>query len=128
MIMLLFKLVIGSSPHTWRIPEWALREEYSNRIISTYVENTTASCLARVVLRDHLHIRGEYQVGDVLQAGVVGSSPHTWRIPDNAETAAFSVGIISTYVENTYVEYLVHAVTWDHLHIRGEYWFGVDVL
>ena len=50
---------------------------------------------------DHLHIRGEYiDLVDTRQM-YVGSSPHTWRIPEQKTAARNQVRIISTYVENT---------------------------
>ncbi len=52
------------------------------RIISTYVENTAAGVLAVSMLRDHLHIRGEYDNDFNIDGHEVGSSPHTWRIPN----------------------------------------------
>ena len=50
---------------------------------------------------DHLHIRGEYRT--------------------NILTDEQSMGITSTYVENTLLVTPTTATTKDHLHIRGEY-------
>ena len=54
-----------------------------------------------VIVRDHLHIRGEYRFSGLVAVSVSGSPPHTWRIRNcNSRTCLFA---------------------WDHLHIRGEY-------
>ena len=50
---------------------------------------------------DHLHIRGEYQIEQILMLIHLGSPPHTWRILNR-----FLFSTISRE---------------DHLHIRGEY-------
>ena len=50
-----------------------------------------------------------------------GSPPHTWRIPSFDFTSSYPTGITSTYVENTSKNMKYHQLTWDHLHIRGEY-------
>ena len=70
-------------------------------ITSTYVENTHNQYLLQALVKDHLHIRGEYNdaPGDNYREG--GSPPHTWRIPQ------FLCG--------------GQLVRQDHLHIRGEY-------
>ena len=71
------------------------------RIISTYVENTFKQDGAQQGEVYHLHIRGEYiDLVDTRQM-YVGSSPHTWRIPEQKTAARNQVRIISTYVENT---------------------------
>ncbi len=51
---------LGSSPHTWRIPLKIDKEYKSDRIISTYVENTDVDEDILRIDKDHLHIRGEY--------------------------------------------------------------------
>ena len=95
---------IGSSPHTWRILELRQPLEMPIRIISTYVENTrTLSGLGKSS-RDHLHIRGEYIRVLKPTGTLLGSSPHTWRIPANGIMSAGEGRIISTYVENTLKE------------------------
>ena len=51
--------------------------------------------------KDHLHIRGEYfeTLSGIKRKW--GSPPHTWRILDASSVGTSSVGITSTYVENT---------------------------
>ena len=71
----------GSSPHTWRIPFLVKLVLVFLRIISTYVENTILFILILLVAQDHLHIRGEYSLKELNGSSVLGSSPHTWRIP-----------------------------------------------
>ena len=135
-------MMIGSSPHTWRIlfallalvsvvkDHLHIRGEYLStynariqtlRIISTYVENTLLVLVLARQLQDHLHIRGEYQLTKLHQALPIGSSPHTWRIRMFGNLGLTVIRIISTYVENThrYSEY--KELKQDHLHIRGEY-------
>ena len=53
------------------------------------------------MLKDHLHIRGEYISIDFPPVLVGGSSPHTWRILTVTVLFRPSLRIISTYVENT---------------------------
>ena len=52
----------GSPPHTWRILSRTTARIGVFRITSTYVENTRSRLFHRCILRDHLHIRGEYQL------------------------------------------------------------------
>ena len=49
-------------------------------IISTYVENTILDILLFLLIKDHLHLRGEYKVHSKSLISNVGSSPLTWRI------------------------------------------------
>ena len=53
--------IIGSPPHTWRIPPGGFVDAGSERITSTYVENTAFLPLPVYMVQDHLHIRGEYR-------------------------------------------------------------------
>ena len=111
----------GSPPHTWRILTYDKKKHIADRITSTYVENT---CLKYPYLRqqrDHLHIRGEYQVSHTELQHHSGSPPHTWRILNKTLTINKDCGITSTYVENTVLLKLIVYPPWDHLHIRGEY-------
>ena len=50
-----------------------------------------------------------------------GSSPLTWRILHHTHLFRRMIGIISTYVENTYQIYHLALLDRDHLHLRGEY-------
>ena len=50
----------GSPPHTWRIPAARKQHKKKYRITSTYVENTSGWSSLYTLLKDHLHIRGEY--------------------------------------------------------------------
>ena len=70
---------------------------------------------------DHLHIRGEYVLGFVALKDRLGSSPHTWRIPNRTPKIPLALRIISTYVENTLKGSTRLTQKQDHLHIRGEY-------
>ena len=54
---------MGSSPHTWRIQLSVISMILTERIISTYVENTCILGLLSCTFKDHLHIRGEYSNG-----------------------------------------------------------------
>ena len=71
--------------------------------------------------QDHLHIRGEYTLTNNGNSMEIGSPPHTWRIRKWGELINTTVGITSTYVENTYLIKVGYFLVWDHLHIRGEY-------
>ena len=94
-------VVLGSSPHTWRIQGRSSSLNVFYRIISTYVENTTGK--------------------SVSQYTPLGSSPHTWRIPLTLVLVHIRLRIISTYVENTEKVRCLRTKIQDHLHIRGEY-------
>ncbi len=85
------------------------------------MENTFSCSNAFPVNWDHLHIRGEYDWMVTIQRLQLGSPPHTWRIPLINFFTFSSVGITSTYVENTPRIKSLGWLFWDHLHIRGEY-------
>ena len=91
------------------------------RITSTYVENTAKTSRFFWCVRDHLHIRGEYNGEDEERVTLPGSPPHTWRIRCSDKRGDLVVRITSTYVENTLLHHLIHLQYRDHLHIRGEY-------
>ena len=101
---LIVKLIVlsGSPPHTWRIPNNNIAFVKVIGITSTYVENTPPYLINYKIARDHLHIRGEYQVVNEVLDCELGSPPHTWRIPDNWERGRKANRITSTYVENTF--------------------------
>ena len=82
MLTVISQLLIGSSPHTWRILFKLFQLLLVRRIISTYVENTSLVAAKTAVAS--------------------GSSPHTWRILYFFPCFHLSIRIISTYVENTY--------------------------
>ena len=95
------RLLWGSSPHTWRTLRIIYLIAISDRIISTYVENTIALTYLSYV--------------------IIGSSPHTWRTLKNYMTQPMRFRIISTYVENTFSNVVSDVAGKDHLHIRGEH-------
>src|SRR5699024_7702693 len=111
----------GSPPHTWRIPAQGMSNWQITGITSTYVENTFLFCLFVNVNKDHLHIRGEYELRFRLKNTSVGSPPHTWRIHIHLKSKCQNFGITSTYVENTRPNCNTAFSSQDHLHIRGEY-------
>ena len=92
---------LGSPPHTWRIHYKNSRFRRGARITSTYVENTKIKGIEVGSTWDHLHIRGEYGLKDILSVLAPGSPPHTWRI---------LLPVLGRRLNNE-----------DHLHIRGEY-------
>ncbi len=73
------------------------------------------------IVKDHLHIRGEYRTSEVKSRVGLGSPPHTWRILDDLTNAVDVLRITSTYVENTTLLLDNLQNSEDHLHIRGEY-------
>ena len=111
----------GSPPHTWRIHFRTIRFAAFSRITSTYVENTLRKAASYEVAKDHLHIRGEYDILSKIFHLKLGSPPHTWRIHDPIIAANPFLGITSTYVENTFTIKQRKFHFADHLHIRGEY-------
>ena len=119
--------VLGSPPHTWRIPEHLCCDKATRRITSTYVENTPSTGHGKNVDKDHLHIRGEYYFLHAYHNHPLGSPPHTWRIHFKLTSGDITVRITSTYVENTSSGFSTILIMWDHLHIRGEYFnFGLS--
>ena len=112
---------IAIHPHTWRIHSHIKYMTTPTRITSTYVENTLTLPILLPVIKDHLHIRGEYPHKLERIVIILGSPPHTWRIPDPCHCIFVWFRITSTYVENTKgLTWFMYQV-WDHLHIRGEY-------
>ena len=120
-IRIIGKPYLGSPPHTWRIQGRYRQTCYWYGITSTYVENTSPSLLILFWCQDHLHIRGEYLVKVLTRFYLLGSPPHTWRIPPKNSTSWTALGITSTYVENTVSFDISCFFVRDHLHIRGEY-------
>ena len=94
-------MILGSPPHTWRIPRNVFRSAVKTRITSTHVENTTISFGFWCVTLDHLHTRGEYYL-------LTNQQRQHLRIT-------------STHVENTHSCQLLPEFGKDHLHTRGEY-------
>ena len=121
MLLMAIGVLLGSSPHTWRIPIEFHQNLPADRIISTYVENTSVNLIIFIAYKDHLHIRGEYTTFSSKELGYMGSSPHTWRIQLSVISMILTERIISTYVENTCILGLLSCTFKDHLHIRGEY-------
>ena len=93
--------ILGSPPHTWRIPKIVDATSLVKGITSTYVENTMKQDVQRVYNRDHLHIRGEYRTTRFEPVAFTGSPPHTWRILHGYSGLTATQRITSTYVENT---------------------------
>ena len=114
-------VVVGSPPHTWRIPTCSSCYSIEFRITSTYVENTFHQVENISIIKDHLHIRGEYVFVTAYARRNLGSPPHTWRIHVLGNYKEDDCGITSTYVENTNRFSSSGILPWDHLHIRGEY-------
>ena len=114
----------GSPPHTWRILFTTRAGSRVVRITSTHVENTSLLFVSCWCSRDHLHTRGEYST--LFNVGGVhkGSPPHTWRILFLMSFLPINTRITSTHVENTFLVLLLFDHCQDHLHTRGEYFFG----
>ena len=91
----------GSPPHTWRILILYLLTNQLLRITSTHVENTASRCKRSRAKEDHLHTRGEYNIGDDDTQLPLGSPPHTWRILMAQYGKDVNGRITSTHVENT---------------------------
>ena len=90
-------------------------------ITSTYVENTLIIINKSQLVKDHLHIRGEYELLSTPDEDPIGSPPHTWRILRFSIYSHRLNRITSTYVENTLLLQIRIIRNQDHLHIRGEY-------
>ena len=102
--------ILGSPPHTWRIQNGKAIYNDQDGITSTYVENTAGKPTESKATKDHLHIRGEYQFFYLKNIQLIGSPPHTWRIPFKVTSFSLILGITSTYVENTVADVL-HTTT-----------------
>ena len=111
----------GSPPHAWRIPVVKNRPSGVLRITSTCVENTVMLYSSASLLRDHLHMRGEYQIPQTPEEQLKGSPPHAWRIHLLLLQKQSSMRITSTCVENTISVKHCLKNGKDHLHMRGEY-------
>ena len=77
----LFKIQIGSPPHTWGIQCQRYCMHLCARITPTYMGNTNRACVWSSLLR--------------------GSPPHTWGILITSYLTSKSVGITPTYMGNT---------------------------
>ena len=93
--------LLGSPPHTWRIPQHKCSVFRTNGITSTHVENTLSSFELGRSSKDHLHTRGEYNLLIFVGGRTIGSPPHTWRIQLQTLIKLKCAGITSTHVENT---------------------------
>ena len=111
----------GSPPHSWRIPTMHSSSLIPYRITSTLVENTSCYLGSIIRVQDHLHTRGEYPIILHQLETLIGSPPHSWRIPCNRDFKFIILGITSTLVENTCVGVISTGHPEDHLHTRGEY-------
>src|SRR5699024_11410035 len=76
-------------------------ETFRFGITSTHVENTGSIIVVVHHRKDHLHTRGEYLSKMTLLRFVLGSPPHTWRIPEQICYRSAIIAITSTHVENT---------------------------
>ena len=85
------------------------------------MENTATAKGKDEIVKDHLHLRGEYKLCKLLKSVRSGSSPLTWRIQLCVYFVPVFTRIISTYVENTSYVNLSNLSIKDHLHLRGEY-------
>lgn len=112
---------LGSPPHTWRILLGLAPNPTLAGITSTHVENTCDIWAEHILLKDHLHTRGEYAVPALSDSKPLGSPPHTWRIRYWSAFRCFTGGITSTHVENTIAPPIFSSLLRDHLHTRGEY-------
>ncbi len=97
----------GSPPLAWRILSATLSATTNIRITSTSVENTFHGMTELHTHKDHLHIRGEYQVGLIITKMDQGSPPHPWRILNRNSIKTHITWITSTSVENTHVQTIV---------------------
>ena len=65
------------------------------------MENTLPVNFFVKIFEDHLHIRGEHSLVDVIEVTKLGSPPHTWRTLRANLKITVVFRITSTYVENT---------------------------
>ena len=111
---------VETPPHTWRKPSSNDRFGRISRNTSTYVEKTIP-VLAKVCLSEkHLHIRGENTNRKTDFIGFIETPPHTWRKLGDTHKRIHHHRNTSTYVEKTLLLTFEFALTWKHLHIRGE--------
>ena len=112
---------VGSSLHTWGIPDKLGTFDPFTRIIPTYVGNTTRAPRHQRPARDHPYIRGEYKQIAISLKRTGGSSLHTWGIPQIMNQTTTIQRIIPTYVGNTRKGSVRTVKRQDHPYIRGEY-------
>ena len=113
--------VVGSSPHTWGIPDIQPKQRSNVRFIPTYVGHTCAGSASTLRAAVHPHIRGAYAVAHqhyklaavhphirgayvnqhLAACGQNGSSPHTWGIRGRIPHSGASGRFIPTYVGHT---------------------------
>ena len=81
------------------------------------------NALSNYTNQDHPHIHGEYVYLDNLEAGDIGSPPHTWGILQLISARSIQLGITPTYMGNTFIFHQLPDTNEDHPHIHGEYQF-----
>ena len=114
---------LGSPPHTWGILIGKRLVNPLLRITPTYMGNTMPNALSNYTNQDHPHIHGEYVYLDNLEAGDIGSPPHTWGILQLISARSIQLGITPTYMGNTFIFHQLPDTNEDHPHIHGEYQF-----
>ena len=94
-------MALGSPPHTRGIPLGYLMFVLVLRITPAYAGNTFLSASDKFPYQDHTRIRGEYQFSNTVWCEILGSHPHTRRIPVMLQVQFQSGGITSAYAGNT---------------------------
>ena len=84
------------------------------------------NALSNYTNQDHPHIHGEYVYLDNLEAGDIGSPPHTWGILQLISARSIQLGITPTYMGNTFIFHQLPDTNEDHPHIHGEYIWYLD--
>ena len=112
---------VGSPPPTWGIRCDAEHSDDTVGITPTYVGNTLIQVVILALLRDHPHLRGEYDTFYQPKVSAKGSPPPTWGIPKKNELLLEGLGITPTCVGNTGQGFNSPHLHKDHPYLCGEY-------
>ena len=114
--------MIGSSPHTWGIPQGKRFRKLWPRFIPTYVGHTLAIHSDAIQSPVHPHLRGAYYPSEPQRDKRLGSSPPTWGIPVPPARTSSTYRFIPTYVGHTCGRSGRFPPRPVHPHIRGAYY------
>ena len=111
----------GSPPLAWGIPTNTNWVTVLLGITPTCVGNTTTQSLDLATIRDHPHLRGEYEREATWRSPQGGSPPLAWGIQRPETALSCDVRITPTCVGNTGQAPHRERHKRDHPHLRGEY-------
>ena len=120
----LFHIEHGSPPHAWGIHRFQARISACPRFTPTCMGNTIGAPAVMVGSSVHPHMHGEYAVGNLQRAHLLGSPPHAWGIHPTTTLPANSLRFTPTCMGNTMGLLGIMLLITVHPHMHGEYVYG----